>query len=380
MTEREKYRTLGGYYLAFAKNYTKAIETYQSLVRLYPTDLAGHNNLAFAYFNTLDFAKAREEGDKARRLYPKNALIGNNFALYAMYAGDFAGSAAQAQKLVEQEAGGFYKNYLPLAIAALANDDLPGALEAYQKMAAANPVGASLAAIGLPDALLYAGRFKEAEAELKSGIAADEKGGALEPAAVKWAALGEVYEATGRAALAAAAAKRATELAKEDAGLVPAGRLLARLGKAAEATAVANILGGRLEPQSRAYGRIVEANVAMHAGRWADAIDSLRAAIKFADLWLARYDMGVAYVRAGHGAEAFPELEVCTKRRGEATALFLDDTPTFRVLATLPYWMGRAQEEVGQQAAAQASYASFLKIREAATTDPLVTDARKRLQ
>ena len=379
MTEREKYRTLGVYYLGIAKNYEKGIENYESLARLYPTDLAAHNNLAYAYFSLLNFAKAREEGDKARRLYPKNVLIGNNFALYAMYAGDFAGSAEQARRLVEQEPS-FFKNYLPLATAALANGDTTAALDAYQKMAATGSAGESLAGIGLPDALIYQGRFTEAEAQLKAAIAADVKAGNGEPAAVKWVALGEVYEATGRPALAASAAKRAADSSKEDAALVPAARLLARVGKTAEATAVANKLSGKLEPQSRAYGKIIEATVFGQAGRWADAIDSLRAAIKLADLWLARYDMGVAYVRAGHEAEALPELEACLKRRGEATALFLDDTPTFRALAALPYWLGRAQEGVGQQSAARASYGGFLKNREAAASDPLVADARKRVQ
>ncbi len=118
----------------------------------------------------------------------------------------------------------------------------------------------------------------------------------------------------------------------------------------------------------------------MQAGRWADAIDALRAAVKFADVWLARYDMGVAYVSAGHEVEALPELDACSKRRGEATALFLDDTPTFRALAALPSWLGRAQEGAGQQTAAIASYGAFLKRREAAPADPLVADARKRMR
>jgi eukaryotic-like serine/threonine-protein kinase len=379
MTEREKYRTLGAYYLGFAKNYEKAIENYQSLVRLYPTDLAGHNNLAFAYFNVLDFGKAKAEGDKARRLYPRNILIGNNYALYAMYAGDFTGSAEQARKLIEQDPS-FFKNYLPLAVAALANGDVPGALDAYQRMSATTSAGASLAAIGLPDALLYAGRFKDAEAELKRGIAADEKADKREPAAVKLVALGEVYQATGRPELAAGAAKRAAEMGKEEAALVPAGRLLAQLGRSSEAMAIASRLSGKLEPQSRAHGRIVEASVAMQAGRWADAIDALRGAVKFADLWLARYDMGVAYVRAGHEVEALAELDACSKRRGEATALFLDDTPTFRALAALPYWLGRAQEGAGQRAAALASYHAYLETHEGAPSDPLVVDARKRIQ
>ena len=196
MTQREKYLTLGTYYLGIAKNYQLAIENYSKLVSLYPTDLAGHNNLAFAYFSVLDFAKAREEGDKARRLYPKNILVGNNYALYAMYAGDFAAAADQARALVELQPS-FFKNYLPLAVTALAAGDPAAAIEAYRKMAETGAVGASLAGIGLPDILIDQGRYEEAEAELKRAVAADEKAGNREPAAVKWVALGEGVRSDG---------------------------------------------------------------------------------------------------------------------------------------------------------------------------------------
>ena len=379
MTEREKYRTLGTYYLGIAKNYDKAIENYSALIRLYPTDLAGYNNLAFAYFSTLNFAKAREEGDKARQLYPKNVLIGNNAALYAMYAGDFAAAADQAKRLIDEQPG-FFKNYLPLAIAALDAGHEESAADAYSKMSATGQVGASLASVGLADALLYEGRPAQAEAELRRGIAADEKAGTRDLEGVKWVALAEALEAEGRPSQAAGMARRAITVSKDEATLVPAGRLLARLGSLAEARAIARELGSSLEPQPRAYAKIVEAEVAMQTGQWADAVDALHAAIRLADLWLARYDLGVAYVRAGHEVEGLPELEACTKRRGEATALFLDDTPTFRALAPLHYWLGRAQEGAGEQAAASRSYEAFLKLRPDPTADSLAADARKRLR
>jgi eukaryotic-like serine/threonine-protein kinase len=379
MTEREQYRTLGTYYLGIARNYEKAIENYSTLVRLYPTDLAGHNNLAFAYFSVLNFAKAREEGDRARRLFPRNILVGNNAALYAMYAGDFAASAAQARALIQQDPS-FYKNYLPLAVAALASGDDAAAREAYARMAQTGPVGASLASIGLADVLIYTGRFADAESILKAGIAADEKAGDREAAGVKRVALAEAENATGRTAQALDAVTRALAEAREEATRVPAARLLASVGREAEARAIALRLDTALEPQSRARGRIIEAEIAMKAGRWADALDALRAAVSLSDLWLARYDMGVTYVRAGHDAEGLAELDACRRRRGEATALFLDDTPTFRILAALPYWLGRAQEGVGQQAAAVGNYRTFLSLRPADSRDPLVLDARRRLR
>ena len=117
----------------------------------------------------------------------------------------------------------------------------------------------------------------------------------------------------------------------------------------------------------------------MSSNRRASAIDAYREAVKFADFWLARYEMGVVYARAGAWAEAHAEFTACEKRRGEATAIFLDDTPTVRYLAALPYWLGRAQEGLGQQAAAHANYTKFLANRGATLpADPLVIDARKR--
>ena len=72
------------------------------------------------------------------------------------------------------------------------------------------------------------------------------------------------------------------------------------------------------------------------------------------------------------------EFEVCEKRKGEATALFFDERPTVRDLATLPYWRGRAQEGLFQTAPAKTSYEAFLKIRGDAASDDLVKDASRR--
>jgi hypothetical protein len=102
--------------------------------------------------------------------------------------------------------------------------------------------------------------------------------------------------------------------------------------------------------------------------------------MKLTDLWLARFALGVAYVRAGHYAEGLSELEACAKRQGEASSIFLDDVPTFRYLATLPYWRARAQEGVGTLPAAAANYKQYLEIRKAAERDPLVADALRRLK
>ena len=60
--------------------------------------------------------------------------------------------------------------------------------------------------------------------------------------------------------------------------------------------------------------------------------------------------------------------------------MFLDDVPSFRYQAPLPYWMARAQEGINKASPAVAdNYRKFLTLRPEGTGDPLAADARKRL-
>jgi hypothetical protein len=72
-------------------------------------------------------------------------------------------------------------------------------------------------------------------------------------------------------------------------------------------------------------------------------------------------------------------LEVCLKRRGEATALFLDESPTYHLFPPVHYYLGRAHEGLKSPAAAE-SFKTFLSIKEKADADSLVIDARRRVR
>lgn len=377
MSEREKYRTLGGYYIGVARNYDKAIEAYQELVEKYPADLAGHNNLALAYFFTRDFPKALEYGKRAIDVYPHSLKFRNNYALYAMYAGDFKTAAENARQVLEKDPK-YDVAYLPLAMAALSEGDVSKAREEYAKARESGAGGASLAAIGLADVALYEGRAEEAATILEAAIPTDRQAGNTAGAAAKTVALAEARAASaGAAAGARVIADLAAESSDESVS-VPAARLLGAARQDGRALQLSGRLAQRTQPVPRAYARIIAGEAAMRQRRYGDAIDEFSAAVKAADLWLARFDLGVAYVEAGRYAEAISELDECAKRRGEATALFFDDVPTYRYAAALPYWRGRAQQGLKMGSAA-ASFEQFLRIRAAAATDPLVIDARKRL-
>jgi tetratricopeptide (TPR) repeat protein/tRNA A-37 threonylcarbamoyl transferase component Bud32 len=376
MTEREKLRTTGGYYLGIANNYAKAIETYEDLVEKYPADSAGYNNLAVTHFSLLNFAKALEYGQKAIEIYPKTYKYRANYALYAMYAGDFPKAAATAQKLIEEDPK-VDVPYLPLAMEALAANDPARARATYTRAAGAGESGASLSAMGLADLAMYEGRYADAIAALPAAAKRDAEQGNSLGAVAKLVALAEAHAARNEAGPRQAAMAEARRLANQDTVLVPAARLAVAAGRPDEARAIAAELGRRLPAQSRAYAKLIEAEIAMGAGQYPAAIDALNAAQKQADLWLVRFTLGRAYFERGDYTEAASEFEKCRQRRGEATALFLDDLPTFRYYATLPYWLGRAREM--QKLDARPQYQEFLKIRQGATGDLLVEDARKRL-
>jgi tetratricopeptide (TPR) repeat protein/tRNA A-37 threonylcarbamoyl transferase component Bud32 len=376
MTEREKLRTTGGYYLGIARNYDKAIDTYEELVKKFPADSAGYNNLALTHFSQLNFAKALEYGRKAIEIYPRTYKYRANYALYAMYASDFQTAASTAQELIKEEPN-VEVPYLPLAMEALSANDVARGRAAYQLAAKAGEPGASLSAMGLADVAMFEGRYADAIVELPAAARRDQEQGNSLGAVAKLVALAEAHAARNEAAPRQDAIAKARALSNQDSVLVPAARLAVAGGRLDEARAIAKELAERLPAQSRAYARLIEAEIAMSERKYPDAIDALNAAQKQADLWLVRFALGRAYFERGDYTAAASEFEKCRARRGEATALFLDDLPTFRHYATLPYWLGRAREM--QKLDARPQFEEFLKIRQGATADLLVEDARKRL-
>jgi tetratricopeptide (TPR) repeat protein len=380
MTDRERYRTLGAYYLAIAQNYEQAIDNYSKLLEKYPADRSALNNLAIAYFNLRDFPKALDEQRKALQIYKGSYKFRNNYLLFAMYASDFSTAVDGAQELIKEDPPN-PDAYLPLAIGRLGKGDRAGAVAAYDAMARTGPLGASRAAIGLADLAMYEGRYDDAEKLLTAAVSEDEKTRNTAGLASKHVALAEALLAEGQQSAALAAARRALTVSRQESVLVPIARVLDAAGRQAEARALATELDGQLQTQTRAHAKIIEAELALRQNRSGEAVDALRAATKLRNLWLAHFDLGIAYVLAGpgHAAEALAEFETCAKRRGEATAVFFDDVSSYRYLAPLSYWTGRAQEGVGLAGPASESYKTYLGLRPEKLKDRLAEDARARL-
>ncbi|MGI9262335.1 MAG: TIR domain-containing protein [Woeseiaceae bacterium] len=362
VTERERLRTLGVYYSLVTRNYQKALESFQSLVDKYPADDIGHNNLAVLHFLTLGFDEAVNAGKNVLELYPNSTMYQSNFALFAMYASDFETAQAEARKALERQPD-YYKAWLPIAIYTLATGDTDAALQAYENMAAANELAESEAALGVADTHIYAGEFSRARESLQSSLEKSIASGNQYGTATKHMALAYSHESEGDIDGAVASMTKALAVDDGEPWVVPAALTFLAAGDVESATAISGKLMQKLQPQSRAYGMLIDGLILQQAGQNIAAIEKLTAAIELADLWLVRFYLGKIYLEGGHSAEALDEFTICMERRGEAASLFLDDLPTYRYVAPLYYWLGVAQKELHMSAAATTSFQTFLDLR-----------------
>lgn len=356
MTEREKFRTRGAYYLRVG-NWTGAIDELQSLVDQYPADEAGLSNLALAYFYARQFPEALERGRQAVEIYPGNVLSRANLALYGMYAGDFDTAREQARETLAQNPN-YATAYVPLAMAALDRGDAATARAEYEKLAEIDG-GARLAALGLADLALFEGRADAARRTLETYLESDAgiEGFA---GAVIWSLLAQAAELQGTSSDARRFASRALELSRAPRILTAIGLLRARRGDRAGTMELAGELGTSLEPEPRSFAGLLEAELALTEGNHLSALELLREARIQADSWLVRHATGRAYLAAEAYAEAEAELDRSLQRRGEATALYLDDMPTFHVVPDVYRELGEARQGLGSPSAEQA----FEKYRE----------------
>ena len=375
MSDREKYRTRGGYFLLTRKP-DSAIEEFSNLVKQYPADTAGIANLAFAYFVKRDMANALEWGRRAIEIYPKNVPQRNNYGLIAMYAGDFE-IGTREQKTVLSMNPQFVLAYVGLALSQLGAGAPAEALATWNKLAGIGPAGASAAAAGLADLALYQGRIADARTTLEPAVEADVAAKNPDEAARKLTTLAEAQLEAGQAPKAVAAAERALSMSQDMAVSVSAARVLIEAGEEAKALAVAARLEERLEPDPQMYALLLRGEAELKRRNFREALTRFKEARKQADSWLVRYDLARAYVEAGSFTEADTELDACIKRRGEAAAVYLDEVPTFRVFPPVYYYLGRLRQGLKSADANEAfkTYLGFLT----GEGGPLAADARKRL-
>jgi serine/threonine protein kinase/tetratricopeptide (TPR) repeat protein len=375
MNDREKYRTLGSYYLGVALNYEKAVETYEALVKRYPADEVAHANLSLAYLYTGDVPRAIEQVREVLKLNPRSASDRYNLAIQSVYAGDFPGALVEGSRVIKEQPT-YEQPYLPVALAKLYGGDLQGAERTYEKVQDLSPFGASLGRLGRADLLLYQGKYREALPVLQKGVAADEKAGNTAFLGAQYVALAETELALGQREAAVASAGKAPRFSEHEGIRFPAALVLVAARRDADAEKIAVAMENTLQSHMMAYAQLVRAAIAAREGHLGAAVELFRDSLKRRDTWMGRFLLGRLYVENQRYTEALGELDTCMKRYGEAGDVFFYDFPTARYLPPLFYYLGRAQEALGI-ADAKVSYERFLAARgEAGPQDPRAAGPR----
>jgi tetratricopeptide (TPR) repeat protein len=137
-------------------------------------------------------------------------------------------------------------------------------------------------------------------------------------------------------------------------------------------------LDQRLEADPQMYAGILKGEAELKRRNFREAIARFKEAQKQGDSWLVRFGLGRAYLEAGSFTEADKELEACLKRRGEATAVYLDEVPTYRLLAPVYFYLGRTREGLKNAGGAADAYKSFLAVKKG-EGDAMVAEAKRRL-
>jgi tetratricopeptide (TPR) repeat protein len=376
MTERERYRVRGLYYIR-TENWQKCIEEYSELTKQYPADNIGQNNLAFCYGRLLNMPKAMEVAQRGLQIAPKDVMARMNFSLYACYAADFQSCAREAQAVLQINPA-YEEAFLVLAYAQLGQNQLPQAAETYQKLEKISAWGASLAASGLGDLALYQGRLREAAQIFERGAAADLAAKKPDAAADKFMMLAyaNVLRGDKQSVLAAAQSALANSQSVKIRFLIA--RSFVEVGEAAKARKLAAGLGSGLQAAPQAYAKLVVGEAALKEHNPRQALQLFSEAKDLTDTWIGHFDLGRAYLEAGAFAEADSEFDRCIKRRGEALELFMDDVPTYSYLPPVYYYQGRDREGLKSAGFAD-SYRLYLSIRGKSTEDPLLPDIHRRL-
>jgi len=375
MTDRERYRVRGFYYLT-THNWQKCVEEYGELVSQFPADNIGQFNLGGCYLYLRNIPKAVAAARRAVEIVPKGALQRAALSLYSSYDGDFVGGEREAQAALGLSPS--FPSYLALAEAQLGLGQMSQATETYHKLEKVNALAASLAVTGLADIDLYEGRFIEAIRKLEQGAAADLAAKNPDNAAEKFAALAHIQLLRGQKGAAVAAATKASAMSQVIRVRVKAAQTLVEAGDVSKAQELASALASESEPEPQAYGALIEGDLLLKRGDALGAVRKLTDANNLLDTWIGHFELGRAYLDAGSFVEADAEFDKCLKRRGEALELFMDNVPTFGYFPSVYYLQGRAREGLKSSGFAE-SYRTYLSVRGKAGEDPLLPQIRRRL-
>jgi tetratricopeptide (TPR) repeat protein/predicted Ser/Thr protein kinase len=373
MTERERYRNQGLYYLTTG-DWQNCVQQYTQLVDRYPADRVGQNNLANCYTQLRNAPKALEAARHAVEIVPRGVGQRLNLAFISVFAGDFTAGEKEARTSLEISPTAS-QGYLVLAESQLGRGQVQEAAASFHQLEKFGALGQSTAADGLADLAAYQGNYAEASRILTQGVQSDTAAKMPENAARKYATLARLELLQGHNAAALAGIARALAANQSIQIQFLAGNIYIEGGDLAKAQKIAAALAAQTSSEPQAYGKILQGLIALKRKDAKTAVAQITAANSLLDTWIGHYQLGQADLEAGAFQQAEAEFDQCFKRRGEVIELFDDNVPTYSYFPPVDFYQGRARQGMKSPNAAD-SFKAYLAIRGQSTEDPLVAEAR----
>ena len=368
VSERERFYIEAAYYSFATGELEKANEVYKQWSQEYPNEVAPHVNLALNYEVMGDFDKAAEQARIAIDVSPTSVTGYADLMAAYIALGRVDEALAIYQQAKQQGFENEYLREMRYGIAFLQNDTA----EMHKQVQSASEVPGTEAGLqGLQsDADAYGGRLRLAREDTQRAVAAAQRDGSPEAAAL-WLANGAYREALfGNPGEARKMAAEALAMSPGHDVRIAAAMAYAAAGDTAQAQKMADKLN--LESPSDTILQSywlpsIRATIALQKGDARQAINLLEVATPY-ELGLENvsamvpiYVRGLAYLKAGSGPEAAAQFEKMLAHRGVA------QSNPIEALAVLQ--LARAQALADDKPAARRSYQDLLSLWKEADSD-----------
>ena len=385
--EIEREKVLGDFNM-IRHNYDGACPHFEVLAALRPRDPAAFLSLGYCSVRRLDFATAVSATTKAYDMQP-TARTRMNLSLVSFLSGD-AQKALDLAEAVRKEVPGLAQVGFVAGKAQIALGRFDAALVTYRGMVLAGGDSEIEGHAGLADLARSTGRLDEARRELGAERTTAEQRQNVFAATIATVGLADLALGDGSTGVRSGSDPGNTRFREALARIAtpPSDILLlyrigsawARAGQSAEAAATLTRMDDVAPEHSRQFDALkalLRAEMALGASDASNAVKEAEAAVGFEPSTVALDTLARAYIAAHRAGDAIRPLEQILSRPDERCDSH--DAPACYRITEAEYWLGRVKDETGDRAGAAPHLKTFVATWSAASGQPMVEDAKRRL-
>jgi tetratricopeptide (TPR) repeat protein len=376
-SEREQLYISNFYYAITTGEIDKSIEVLELWKQTYPRDIKARTNLTDRYAATGQYDKAAEEAGEALRLDPNVATAYSDLGIIFLCLNRFDEARAIFELAVEKKLDSYWLPPHFYMVAFVQGDE--ATMQRQVDWANGKPSEGLLHYVQA-HAAAFSGQRRKSQDLFRRSKEANERYGLKEGAAWGQADYALLNAAFGDCQQTKEGTVNALNIVRSKQALMLGGVALALCGETSRAQSLASELVKRYPKDTlvnTTWLPMIQAALEINRGNTEQAIQLLQVARRFEMEFLGRawaaYVRGLAYLRAGAGAEAMAEFQMILDHRGVVA-----------IYASFPLahlGLARAVALTGDTAKSRKAYQDFFALWKDADPDlPILIEAKKEYQ